>query len=78
LTNAFKVKEQYFKNIGKEVIIKKNDGKKISGILRDLLLNDDVILDVKKKIKNTKNYSIQEVIVALSEIKETKLKINFK
>jgi hypothetical protein len=43
-----------------------------------LLLNDDVILDVKKKIKNTKNYSIQEVIVALSEIKETKLKINFK
>ena len=33
---------------------------------------------LKKKIKNTKNYSIQEVIVALSEIKETKLKINFK
>ena len=46
--------------------------------LREILLNDDVILDVKKKIKNTKNYSIQEVIVALSEIKETKLKINFK
>ena len=78
LTNAFKVKEQYFKNRGKEVVIKKNDGKKISGILRDLLLNDDVILDVKKKIKNTKNYSIQEVVVSLSEIKETKLKINFK
>ena len=78
LTNAFKVKEQYFKNRGKEVVIKKNDGKRITGILRDLLLNDDVILDVKKKIKNTKNYSIQEVIVALSEIKETKLKINFK
>ena len=30
LTNAFKVKEQYFKNKGKEVVIKKNDGKKIS------------------------------------------------
>ena len=54
LTNAFKVKEQYFKNRGKEVVIKKNDGKRITGILRDLLLNDDVILDVKKKIKNTK------------------------
>ena len=78
LTNAFKVKEQYLKNKGKEVIIKKNDGKRISGILRDLLLNDDVILDVKKKTKNTKNYSIQEVVVSLSEIKETKLKINFK
>ena len=78
LTNAFKVKEQYFKNIGKEVIVKKNDGKRISGILKELLSNDDIILDVKKKIKNTKNYSIQEIIVSLNEIKETKLKIKFK
>ena len=78
LTNAFKVKEQYFKNKGKEVIIKKNDGKRISGILKDLLSNDDVILDVKKKIKNTKNYFNKEVAVSLSEIKETKLKLNFK
>ena len=78
LTNAFKVKEQYLKNKGKEVIIKKNDGKRISGILKDLLSNDDVILDVKKKIKNTKNYFNKEVVVLLSEIKETKLKLNFK
>ena len=78
LTNAFKVKEQYFKNIGKEVIVKKNDGKRISGILKELLSNDDIILDVNKKIKNTKNYSIQEIIVSLNEIKETKLKIKFK
>ena len=78
LTNAFKVKEQYFKNKGKEVVIKKNDGKRISGVLRNLLSNDDVILDVKKKIKKSKNYSIQEVVVSLNEIKETKLKINFK
>ena len=78
LTNPFKVKEQYFKNIGKEVIIKKNDGKRISGILRDLLSNDNIILEVKKKIKNTKNYSLQEIVVSLNEIKETKLKINFK
>ena len=78
LTNAFKVKEQYFKNKGKEVIIKKKDGKRISGILKDLLSNDDVILDVKKKIKNTKNYFNKEVAVSLSEIKETKLKLNFK
>tara|TARA_B100001059_G_scaffold98966_1_gene98588 strand:- start:173 stop:634 length:462 start_codon:yes stop_codon:yes gene_type:complete len=78
LTNAFKVREQYFKNKGKEVIIKKNDGKRMSGILKDLLSNDDVILDVKKKVKNTKNHSIQEVVVSLKEIKETKLKINFK
>ena len=78
LTNAFKVREQYFKNKGKEVVIKKNDGKRISGLLKDLLSNDDVILDVKKKVKNTKNYSTQEVVVSLKEIKETKLKINFK
>ena len=78
LTNPLKVKEQYLKNKGKEVIIKKNDGKRISGILRDLLSNDNIILDVKKKIKNTKNYSLQEIVVSLNEIKETKLKINFK
>lgn len=78
LTNPFKVKEQYFKNRGKEVVIKKNDGKRISGILRDLLSNDNIILDVKKKIKNTKNHSLQEIVVSLNEIKETKLKINFK
>ena len=78
LTNAFKVKEQYYKNKGKDVVIKKNDGKRISGLLKDFLSNDDVILDVKKKVKNTKNYSTQEVVVSLKEIKETKLKINFK
>ena len=78
LTNPFKVKEQYWKNKGKEVIIKKNDGKKISGLLKDLLSNDNIILDVKKKIKNTKKYSLEEIVVSLNEIKETKLKINFK
>ena len=78
LTNPFKVKEQYWKNKGKEVIIKKNDGKRISGVLRDLLSNDNIILDVKKKIKNTKKYSLEEIVVSLNEIKETKLKINFK
>tara|TARA_Y100000385_G_scaffold103371_1_gene106840 strand:+ start:103 stop:564 length:462 start_codon:yes stop_codon:yes gene_type:complete len=78
LTNAFKVKEQYLKNKGKEVIIKKNDGKRISGILKDILSNHDVILDVKKRLKNTKNYFNKEVVVSLSEIKETKLKLNFK
>ncbi|MBL6874049.1 MAG: ribosome assembly cofactor RimP [Flavobacteriales bacterium] len=78
LTNAFKVREQYFKNKGKEVVIKKNDGKRISAVLRGLLSNDDLILDVRKKVKNTKNYTIQEVVVSLKEVKETKLKINFK
>ena len=78
LTDAFRVKEQYLKNRGKEVVIKKNDGKKISGILKDLLENNEVILEIKKKIKNTKNYSSQEFVVSLSEIKETKLKIKFK
>ena len=78
LTNPFKVKEQYWKNKGKEVIIKKNDGKRISGLLKDLLSNDNIILDVKKKIKNTKKYSLEEIVVSLNEINETKLKINFK
>ena len=73
-----KNQEQYLKNKGKEVMIKTNDGKRISGILKDLLSNDYIILDVKKKIKNTKKYSLEEIVVSLNEIKETKLKINFK
>ena len=77
LTSPFKVKNQYINNQGKEVTVKKNDGKKISGILKKF--DTQLILEVKKKKKGSKaNYIFNDVIIPFEQIKETKLKINFK
>ena len=77
LTSPFKVKNQYINNQGKEVTVKKNDGKKISGILKKY--DTQLTLEVKKKKKGSKaNYIINDVIIPFEQIKETRLKINFK
>ena len=77
LTSAFKVKNQYINNQGKEVTVKKNDGKKISGILKKY--DSQLTLEVKKKKKGSKaDYIFKDVLIPFEQIKETKLKINFK
>ena len=77
LSNPFKVKDQYINNQGKEVIVKKNDGKRISGILKKY--DKQLTLEVKKKKKGSKaDYIINDIIIPFEQIKETKLKINFK
>ena len=77
LSNPFKVKDQYVNNQGKEVIVKKNDGKRISGILKKY--DKQLTLEVKKKKKGSKaDYIINDIIIPFEQIKETKLKINFK
>ena len=77
LTNPLKVKEQYLKNIGKEVSVKTNDGKRKTGILKNF--ETDLVLEVLKKKKGSrKDYVIKDIAIPFEEIKETKLKINFK
>ena len=77
LTNPLKVKEQYLKNIGKEVSVKTNDGKRKTGILKNF--ETDLVLEVLKKKKGSrKDYVIEDIAIPFEEIKETKLKINFK
>ena len=77
LSNPFKVKDQYINNQGKEVTVKKNDGKRISGILKKY--DKQLTLEVKKKKKGSKaDYIINDIIIPFEQIKETKLKINFK
>ena len=77
LSNPFKVKDQYVNNQGKEVIVKKNDGKRISGILKKY--DKQLTLEVKKKKKGSKvDYITNDIIIPFEQIKETKLKINFK
>jgi len=77
LTNPLKVKEQYIKNIGKEVSVKTNDGKRKTGILKNF--ETDLVLEVQKKKKGSrKDYLLEDIAIPFEEIKETKLKINFK
>lgn len=77
LTNPFKIKEQYEINKGREVIVKKSDGKKVSGTI--VSADNQLTLAVKKKEKGFRNkYVVNDLIIPFDEIKETRLKIKFK
>jgi ribosome maturation factor RimP len=77
LSEPFKVREQFLKNIGKEVSIKLKDGKRNSGVIK--FFDENLTLEVLKKKKGSKkDYIIEEIIIPIDQIKETKLKINFK
>lgn len=81
LTSPFKVKGQYLKNIGNEVEVLTNDGKKLKGALKDA--NDDnFTITVTKKVKlegakRPTNVEEDETF-NYSEIKYTKYLIQFK
>tara|TARA_B110000444_G_C18753869_1_gene554111 strand:+ start:455 stop:910 length:456 start_codon:yes stop_codon:yes gene_type:complete len=77
LDNPFMVEEQYQKYIGKEVGVLLSNGKRKSGTI--LSYEDTLVLEVIKKKKGSrKEYITEEVSIPKEEIKETKLKINFK
>jgi len=77
LDNPFMVNEQYQKYIGKEVGVLLTNGKRKTGVI--LSYDDALMLEVAKKKKGSrKEYIIEEVSIPKEEIKETKLKINFK
>ena len=77
LDNPFMVDEQYQKYIGKEVGVLLSNGKRKSGTL--LSYKDTLTLEVRRKKKGSrKEYIVEEVSIPKEEIKETKLKINFK
>jgi ribosome maturation factor RimP len=78
LDNPFMVEEQYHKYNGKEVGVLLTNGKRKTGIILSYI--DDVLkLEVAKKRKGSrKEYILEEVEIPQNEIKETKLKINFK
>lgn len=77
IDNPFMVDEQYQKYIGKEIGVLLSNGKRKSGTL--LSYEDTLKLEVRKKKKGSrKEYIAEEVSISKEEIKETKLKINFK
>jgi len=77
LDNAFMVDEQYQKYIGKEVGVLLANGKRKTGLI--LSYDETLIMEVVKKKKGSrKEYITEQVNIPKEEIKETKLKINFK
>ena len=71
LTNPFLVKEQYCKNIGKQIVVKLKNGKKVKGKL--LSFDESIVLETSKKEKGKKQIKTEEKIISSKEIKETKL-----
>ena len=77
LDNSFRVDEQYQKYIGKEVGVLLKNGRRKKGVI--LSFDDALLLEVEKKKKGSrKEFILEEVSIPKDEIKETKLKINFK
>ena len=73
IDKPFLVEEQYRKNIGKEVKVLLKDGKRKTGEI--LAYDDTLILSNKKRsIKSQED----KIVISKEDIKETKLKINFK
>ena len=67
LTKPFLVKEQYHKNIGKDIVVKLNSGEKVKGKLIEY--NNDITIETASKTKGKQD----KFIIASGDIKETKL-----
>jgi ribosome maturation factor RimP len=78
LDNPFMVDQQYHKYNGKEVGVLLTNGTRERGIILSYE-NDTLTLEVAKKKKGSKKENIiEQVMIPKAEIKETKVKINFK
>ena len=78
LESPFIVDEQYYKYKGKEVKVLLTNGKRKKGIILSYE-GDNLFLQIEKKKKGSKKEKIiDKIIISKSQIKETKLKINFK
>jgi ribosome maturation factor RimP len=78
LDNPFMVDQQYHKYNSKEVGVLLTNGKRHKGLILSYE-NDILTLEVVKKKKGSKKENIiEEVVIPKVEIKETRLKINFK
>lgn len=71
LNKPFLVKEQYHKNIGKDIVVKLKNGEKVKGKLIDY--NNNITIQTTSKIKGKQDKVIKKFIIASEEIKETKL-----
>ena len=73
LGKPLKVQRQFLKNIGRQVIVKKNDGTLVEGVLKEATENLIISLPASKK----KKLPERDVQLAPSEFTEVKVKIVF-
>lgn len=80
LTNPFRVKEQFVKNIGKQVEIVYVDGEKIIATLKAIDDNGAITVETSttKKVENKKIVETEEVVIEKVNIKTVKSVIDFK
>lgn len=80
ITSPFKVKRQYYKNLGKEVEVLAKDGKKYTGLLKNVT-DDNFTLVSKEKVKkpDSKRPVIEDVehTFPYEEVKQTKYILKF-
>ena len=77
IDKGFVVKEQYLKNIGRDVKVKTDEGNIIKGELKSYS-DKNIVVEISKKKKKTKELLIEQIIIPTDKIKETKLIIKFK
>jgi ribosome maturation factor RimP len=80
LTQPFKVKQQYFKNVGKDVDVVLTTGEKIKGKL--ITMNDNSIeIEFLKKVKKEGSKKTEKILtkenINYSNIKSTKVSLDF-
>jgi len=76
LDMPFKVREQYEMNIGRKVEVTDNEGKKITGILKNV--SGEGFEIETEKTKNGKNKESQEISFNFEDVKKVKEVIRFK
>lgn len=81
LDRPFRVLPQYIKNIGRAVVVVKEDGTKLEGILKEV--NESRIIlettrEEKPEGKKKKEIIVEQHELPFDDIKETKIVISFK
>ena len=76
IDNPFLVREQFLKNIGRDIKLKTLNGKTYKGTL--VSYDNVLILETKTKQKKKKELLIENIEIPLDSIKETKLILKFK
>jgi len=77
MSNGFKVKQQYKKNLGREVQVITNEFEEMNGILKEA---DEtyIVLELHKQVKKKMPPQIEVVKLPYEELKSVKKKITFK
>ena len=81
IDRPLRVLPQYIKNIEREVEIILNDGAKLEGVLKAATATDLTVEQTRTEVpegKKKKEIIVEQLVLPLNKIKETKIVISFK